>query len=98
LIVSTKGSEDQALSTSGNYQKYVNLDGHTIGHLIDPHTGGSVSSMLSGTVVAPTAIEIDALSTALVVLGVGASHTVLSRSKEVQFLAVVQNDDGEELV
>ena len=64
---------DEAIATSGNYENFVILDGRRYGHIIDPRTGMTVDHLLSVTVVARSAIESDALSTALFVLGPGAS-------------------------
>ncbi len=60
---------DAAIATSGNYENFVEIDGRRYGHLIDPRTGRPVENVLSVTVVAPTALAADALSTGLFVLG-----------------------------
>jgi thiamine biosynthesis lipoprotein len=60
---------DEAVATSGNYENFVVIDGKKYGHIVDPRTGMTVDNVLSVTVVARTATESDALSTALFVLG-----------------------------
>ncbi len=60
---------DQSLSTSGSYEKFFRLNGTTYCHIMDPRTGYPVQRMLQTTVIAPTATETDALSTAMFVLG-----------------------------
>lgn len=60
---------DAALSTSGSYDQYVEANGVRYGHILDPRTGRPVQEMLSVSVVAPTAAEADALSTAFFVMG-----------------------------
>jgi thiamine biosynthesis lipoprotein len=40
-----------------------------LGHILDPRTGQPAEGVISATVVAPTAAEADALSTALYVMG-----------------------------
>lgn len=97
-IIATVRIKNQALSTSGNYENFVNLDGHRIGHLLNPHNGQTASSILSGTTIAPTAIEADALSTGFFVLGVERSKSVIAQSKNLQFIAVVQNGTGQEII
>lgn len=66
--------------TSGNYRKFYVRDGVKYSHTIDPRTGYPVShSLLSATVVAPTAAEADALATVFMVVGFGeAREFVLS--------------------
>ena len=61
--------------TSGNYRKFYIKDGRKYAHTIDPRTGYPVGhSLLSATVVAPTAAEADALATACMVLGPDAAR------------------------
>jgi thiamine biosynthesis lipoprotein len=61
---------DQALATSGTAVQHFRFEGQRYGHIIDPRTGWPVENMLSVTVLAPTAAEADALSTAFFVGGV----------------------------
>ncbi len=60
---------DKAVSTSGNYERYFIKDGKRYTHIIDPRTGFPVAGIMSVTVIADTAIEADALSTGIFVLG-----------------------------
>jgi len=58
---------DQAVATSGGYGTLLDAAGlHT--HLINPHTGRTAPEYESVTVMAPTATQADALSTALAVI------------------------------
>lgn len=61
--VMTLELKDTALSTSGNYEKFVTLDGRTVGHILDPQNGKNPTRYLSLSVVADTATEADALAT-----------------------------------
>jgi thiamine biosynthesis lipoprotein len=61
---------DAAMSTSGNGVQHFTVGGRRYGHLLDPRTGWPVDGFLSVSVVAPTAAEAEALSTAFFVLGV----------------------------
>jgi thiamine biosynthesis lipoprotein ApbE len=60
---------DEGVATSGNYENFVVIDGKRYGHIVDPRTGSTVDHVLGVTVVARSATESDALSTALFVLG-----------------------------
>ena len=60
---------DAAISTSGNYERYVIIDGKQYTHIIDPATGLPVSGMDSVTVIAPTGVASDAISTSIFVAG-----------------------------
>ena len=96
-IITTLQIRDEALSTSGNYEKFIEADGRTIGHLLDPHSGKSPSTILSGTVIAPTAIEADALSTGLFVMGIEQQDQLIKRSHNLRFVGVTKNGQNVEV-
>jgi thiamine biosynthesis lipoprotein len=58
-----------AVATSGNYERFVTIGGKRYAHILDPRTGRPVEGMAGVTVIARTAVEADAMSTALFVLG-----------------------------
>ncbi len=60
---------DQSLSTSGSGTQFFRRRGRRYGHILDPRTGQPVEGIFSATVIAPTAAEADALSTAFYVMG-----------------------------
>ncbi len=61
--------ESMAVSTSGDYRDFFEADGVRYSHTLDPRSGRPVSHGLAAvTVLRPTAMEADALSTALMVL------------------------------
>lgn len=67
--------------TSGNYRKFYIKDGIKYSHTIDPRTGYPVQhTLLSATVIAPTAMEADAYATYCMVIGTEkAREFILSR-------------------
>ena len=60
---------DRALGTSGAQFQSFRHRGRRYGHILDPRTGWPAEGVLSVTVLAPTAAEADALSTAFYVMG-----------------------------
>lgn len=60
---------DRALATSGSAEQFFIQNGRRYSHIIDPVTGFPASGILSTTVLADTAAEADALSTAFFVGG-----------------------------
>lgn len=61
--------KEGAVATSGNYENFFDINGKRYAHIIDPRNGWPVQGVLSVTVVAPTAMDADALSTTLFVMG-----------------------------
>ncbi len=61
--------KDCGMSSSGSGVQYFRHGGKRYGHILDPRSGWPVESMLSVTVLAPTAALADALSTAFFVVG-----------------------------
>ncbi|WP_457615568.1 FAD:protein FMN transferase [Lutibacter sp.] len=60
---------NEAVVTSGNYEKYVTFNGKRYTHIIDPRTGYPSSGITSVTVFAPKAELADALATSIFVMG-----------------------------
>lgn len=61
--------DGEAVATSGNYERFVEIDGTRYAHIMDGRTGRPVTGMAGVTVIAPDAMTADALSTALFILG-----------------------------
>jgi len=68
---------NQSVSTSGDYEKFYYKAGKRRSHIIDPRTGYPVSTVQSVTVIGPSGIASDALSTAVFVLGPDAGIKVI---------------------
>ncbi len=61
---------DEAISTSGDYERYFDEDGTRYHHIISPSTGAPAGGVHSATVIGPDAVITDALSTSVFVMGV----------------------------
>jgi thiamine biosynthesis lipoprotein len=59
---------DAAVSTSGDLEQFVELDGKRYSHIIDPKTGWALTNRLQVTVVAPNGTLADSLATAVSVM------------------------------
>ena len=57
-----------AVSTSGDLQQAIEINGTRYAHIIDPQTGLGITRPVAATVIAPTAAHSDALATACCVL------------------------------
>ncbi len=77
-----------SLATSGNYERFVYIKEKSYAHIIDPRTGYPVKGMAGVTVLSTTAIEADAMSTALFVAGVENAPALLAECPNTQALLV----------
>jgi thiamine biosynthesis lipoprotein len=62
--------EDEAISTSGDYERYFIEGDMRYHHIIQPSTGEPAGGVHSATVFGPDAVFTDALSTSVFVMGV----------------------------
>jgi FAD:protein FMN transferase len=58
-----------ALASSGDYERFFELDGRRYCHILDPHTGWPVTSWASVSVTAPACVAAGALSTIAMLKG-----------------------------
>lgn len=79
---------NRGVSTSGNGIQFFRHEGKRYGHILDPRTGWPVEQVLAVTVVAPTAAEADALSTAFFVLGVEKAWEYCHNHQEVGMIFI----------
>jgi len=69
MLVDRIDLENLGVATSGDYQQHFVIEDEQYSHVIDPRSGYPVRLVTSATVVAKTAQEADAFSTALCVMG-----------------------------
>ena len=61
--------KNSAVATSGNYEKYAEIDGVRYAHIINPKTGNPSTGLTSVTIYGLSAEFANALSTSIMVLG-----------------------------
>lgn len=69
---------DNAVATSGAYERKLTVDGREYGHITDPATGYPADNFASVSVLSPDAGIADALSTALFILSYEDGEALLS--------------------
>ncbi len=83
---------DEAISTSGDYERYFEEDGVRYHHIIRPSTGEPASGVYSATVFGPDAVITDALSTSVFVMGVERGLTLIGSLPDYE--SIVIDDEG----
>jgi FAD:protein FMN transferase len=84
---------DEAVSTSGDYERFFIADGARYHHILDPASGLPTEGVRSVTVLGPDGTMTDGLSTSVFVLGVPAGlHQIESMPA---YEAVIIDDQGQ---
>ncbi len=78
-IATTVRLKDQALSVSGSYEKFFELNGVRYSHVMDPRTGRPAQGVLSVAVITNDGMSGDALDNVFYVLGVERSRALLKK-------------------
>ena len=87
--------KDRALATSGSGTQFFVREGRRFGHILDPRSGWPAEGVLSVTVLAPTAAEADALSTAFYVMGHQAAGDYCQSHPEIACVMLCPGARGE---
>lgn len=87
-IVKVKGG---AVTTSGDYRQFFVWQGRRFCHIVDPRSGHPASKCMSVTVLAPSGLDADILSTLVFVLGPKEGLALARRLKGVEALVVSAN-------
>jgi thiamine biosynthesis lipoprotein len=90
--------EAGSVCTSGNYERYVMIEGRRRSHIVDPRTGEPADMVPSVTVVGPTALEAGLWATALSVLGADGLELMKAENPELEAMIVTGSDDDFTLV
>lgn len=85
---------NMAVATSGDYRNYFEENGVRYSHLIDARTGKPIQNRLvSVTVLAPSCMEADGMSTAISVLG-PEQGLALAKDQGLAVFMIVKTDSG----
>ncbi|MBU5294058.1 FAD:protein FMN transferase [Anaerosalibacter bizertensis] len=86
--------KDSSVVTSGDYERYFEVNGKRYHHIIDSKTGYPSDNELSAiSIIAKSSTDSDALSTALFVLGREKSKEVLKELEDIEVLYVTKSDN-----
>ena len=80
--------ENDAISTSGDYERFFDEDGIRYHHIIQPDTGMPADGVHSATIVGPDAVITDALSTSVFVMGVDQGLRLISTLPDYEGIVI----------
>ena len=91
--------ENNAVATSGDYERFFMLNGKRYSHIIDPRTGYPINNQIvSVSVLSKDCLTCDSLATAIVVLGEKKGMELIEKLKDVEASIITIKDDNINLI
>ena len=91
-LINTLTLKDISVTTSGDYRKYFVSGGKRYHHILNPNTGLPTEGVQSVTIIAPLAVDSDALATTVFVLGKNKGMELIEKLKDVE--GIIIDSDG----
>jgi thiamine biosynthesis lipoprotein len=82
-----------SVATSGNYEKFIMIDGKKYSHTIDPKTGLPVTGIKSVTIICPNAEIADAMATPVMIMGIKVGLDMINQMKGIAGIIIDDNDN-----
>jgi thiamine biosynthesis lipoprotein len=83
-----------AVSTSGNSEQHVDIDGRRYSHIIDPSSGMALADDITVTVIARHGLDADGLDTAMSVLGADRGLALIESRPDAAALVIRRTKAG----
>jgi thiamine biosynthesis lipoprotein len=87
-IIEKVNPGEMSIATSGDYEKYFELDGKRYHHILNPKTGYPADSLISVTVLNKSCTIADALATAVFVLGKAKGLRLIENLPETEVMII----------
>lgn len=81
-------STNNAVTTSGNYEKYAEIESKRYSHIINPKTGYPSTELISVTIIGKNAEMCNGFSTSIMVLGLVKGLELIEKYPDYQYLIV----------
>lgn len=93
-IIASVALKNNAISTSANYERFFSINGKRYGHLISPKTGYPIgNSILSVSIISPSAQIADILSTAVFILGQHKGMELIEGMNDVEGILITKTGE-----
>lgn len=86
---------DMAVATSGDYQRFVVVEGQKRSHILNPQTSSSAEELTSVTIIAPKAIDADVLATAVSVMGAEKGLSLIESIRDTEAILILAENKTE---
>ncbi|MBN2588537.1 MAG: FAD:protein FMN transferase [Sedimentisphaerales bacterium] len=87
LVMKLKAT-DRAITTSGDYQQFVIIEGKKQSHIINRKTGSGAEGLSSVTIITGNATDADALATAISVMGTKKGIELIEKLKDTEVILI----------
>jgi len=87
-IFSYMNVTNMAVATSGNYEKFIVVDGKKYSHTINPRTGLPVTGIKSVTILSANAEFADAIATPVMIMGIRAGLDMINQLKGAEAIVI----------
>jgi thiamine biosynthesis lipoprotein len=91
-IFSYMNISNMAIATSGNYEKFILINGKKYSHTINPRTGLPVTGIKSVTIISTNAEIADAMATPVMIMGIEAGLHMINQIKNIEAIVVDDNN------
>jgi len=86
---------DAAVTTSGDYRRFIEIQGEKQSHIMDATSGKGANKLVSVTIIAPDATTADALATAVSVLGLEKGLALIERIPDTEAILIPNQQNPE---
>ena len=91
-IFSYMNVSELSIATSGNYEKFIVIDGIKYAHTINPKTGLPIRGIKSVTIITNNAELADAMATPVMIMGIETGLDMINQIKDIE--AILIDDDN----
>jgi thiamine biosynthesis lipoprotein len=85
---------DAGVSTSGEKEQYVEIDGKRYSHIVDPKTGIGLTGQQSATVIAPNGITADSMTKVVMIVDPDKGMPIVEKTEGMSCLLVRKTERG----
>ncbi len=85
-----------AVSTSGDTQQFLDIDGKRYSHIVNPKTGLGLTERIGVTIIGPNAVTTDSTATAVSVMGKKRGLAYVESQNNLECLIIEKDDEGKD--